>query len=151
VSEPMPQDIYEYRRRSGGDTMFEEGHVSGWFGWILFAGVMMIMLGSLNAIQGFIALLNGNWLAKSTALPVHFDYRTWGWTWIIFGSVVAVAGLGVLAGQLWARIVGVIFAGLNAIAQMLYIPAYPFWGLTVIVVDVLVIWALTVHGGELRD
>jgi hypothetical protein len=152
VSESPPeQDIYENRRRSGGNSMYEENRVTGWFGWILFAGVMMIMLGSFNAIEGFIALLNGNWLAKSTTLPINFDYQTWGWTWIIFGSLVAIAGLGVLAGQLWARIVGVIFAGLNAIAQLLFIPAYPFWALTVIVVDVLVIWALTVHGGELRE
>lgn len=148
-SEPMTQDISEYRRRGG--SMNEEGRVTGWFGWILFAAVMMIMLGSFNAIEGFVALLNGNWLAKSTTLPINFDYQTWGWTWIIFGSVVAIAGLGVLAGQLWARIVGVVFAGLNAIAQLLFIPAYPFWALTVIVVDILVIWALTVHGGELRD
>ncbi len=149
-SQPMPQDIDD-RRPSGGNSMYEEKRVTGWFGWILFAGVMMIMLGSFNAIEGFIALLNGNWLAKSTSLPINFDYQTWGWTWIIFGSLVAIAGLGVLAGQLWARIVGVIFAGLNAIAQLLFIPAYPFWALTVIVVDVLVIWALTVHGGELRE
>jgi hypothetical protein len=65
--------------------------------------------------------------------------------------VVAVAGLGVLAGQTWARVVGVIFALLNATAQMLFIPAYPFWALAVIVLDVLVIWALTAHGGELRE
>jgi len=131
--------------------MYDESRSSGWFGWVLFAGVMMIMLGSINAIEGFIALLNGNWLASSTALPIRFDYTTWGWTWLIFGSVVATAGLGVLAGQLWARIVGVVVAGLNAIGQLLFIPAYPFWAVTVVVVDVLVIWALTVHGSEMRE
>jgi hypothetical protein len=152
VSDPQTtQGVDSYRTRPGYDPIAREDRASGWFGWILFAGIMMLILGSINAIQGFIALLNGNWLASSTSLPVQFDYSTWGWTWIIFGSVVAIAGLGVLVGQLWARIIGVIVAGLNLIAQILFIPAYPLWALTVIALDVLVIWALAVHGGEVRD
>jgi hypothetical protein len=148
--EPSP-DVYSYQASGGGAPLIREDPGSGWAGWVVFAGAMMIMLGSFNAIEGFVALLNGNWLADNTSLPVTFNYATWGWTWLIFGSVVAVAGLGVLAGQTWARVVGVIFALLNATAQMLFIPAYPFWALTVIALDVLVIWALTAHGGELRE
>jgi hypothetical protein len=123
---------------------------SGWVGWILFAGVMMILLGAFNAIEGFVALLNGNWLASNSDLPVRVDYAAWGWTWLIFGAIEATAGFGVLRGATWARVVGVVFAALNAIGQLLFIPAYPFWAMTVIGVDIIVIWALTVHGGDVR-
>jgi hypothetical protein len=121
---------------------------SGWAGWVVFAGVMMILLGGFNAVEGLVALLNGSWLASSTELPIEFDYATWGWTWLIFGAVVAIAGFGVLAGQTWARVVGVAFAALNAVVQLLFIPAYPFWAMSVIAVDIIVIWALTAHGRD---
>jgi hypothetical protein len=151
VSKPQAMhDAGPYRTPST-DAMIREDRGPGSVGWVVFAAVMMIMAGSFNAIEGFVALLNGNWLADNTALPIQIDYAAWGWTWLIFGSLVAAAGLGVLAGQTWARIVGVTFAALNAIVQLLFIPAYPFWALAVIVVDIIVIWALTAHGGELRE
>jgi hypothetical protein len=131
--------------------MIREDAAAGSAGWVVFAAVMMIMVGSFNAIEGFVALLNASWLRANTALPITIDYTVWGWAWLIFGSLVAAAGFGALLGQTWARVVGVTFAALNAIAQLLFIPAYPFWALTVIAIDVIVIWALTAHGGELRE
>jgi len=143
--------LQPYRTPPAGNDMIREDRDSARVGWVVFAAAMMILVGSFNAIEGFVALLNGNWLASNTALPITFDYTTWGWTWLIFGSVVALAGIGVLAGQMWARVVGVVFAGLDAVAQLVWLPAYPVWGVIVIAVDVIVIWALTVHGGALRD
>jgi hypothetical protein len=128
----------------------EDRGSSAAMGWVVFAAIMMIMVGTFNAIQGLVALLNGNWLEANTALPITFDYAAWGWTWLVFGSLVAIAGLGVLSGHTWARVVGVTFAALNAIGQLLFIPAYPFWGMTVIAVDIIVIWALTARAGELE-
>jgi hypothetical protein len=151
VSKPQAmRDVGRYR--SPGDNVpIRDDRGEGAVGWAVFAAVMLLMSGSFNAIEGFVALLNGNWLADTTALPIEVDYAAWGWTWLIFGSLVVAAGLGVLAGQTWARIVGVTFAALNAIVQMLFVPAYPFWALSVVVVDIIVIWALTAHGGDLKE
>jgi hypothetical protein len=129
-------------------TVAPQGRQAG-AGWVVFAAVMMIMSGSFNAIEGLVALLNAKWLAANSVLPVRVDYTAWGWAWLLFGIVVAAAGVGALRWQLWARIVGVVAAALNAIAQLLFIPAYPFWAIAVIAVDIIVIWALTTHGDEL--
>jgi hypothetical protein len=151
VSKPQAMhDVGAYRSPSN-NIVIREDRGGGAVGWVVFAAVMMIMSGSFNAIEGFVALLNGNWLADKTALPIQIDYAAWGWTWLIFGSLIAAAGIGVLAGQMWARIVGVAFATVNAIVQLLFIPAYPFWGLSVVAVDIIAIWALTAHGGELKE
>lgn len=150
MSRPLiTHDVDGRRTPDRGDAMIREDR-SGWEGWLLFAGIMMILVGAFNAIEGFVALLNGNWLASNTELPITIDYTVWGWTWLIFGTIEAAAGFGVLRGATWARIVGVTFAALNAIVQLLFIPAYPFWAMTVIAVDIIVIWALAVHGGDLR-
>jgi hypothetical protein len=147
VSKPQLRTHPEDRAPEGTQP-FREDRGAGRLGWVVFAGVMMMVLGSFNAIQGLVALLNGSWLASEAALPVSVDYTTWGWTWVIVGTVVAIAGGGVFFGQLWARIVGVVFAALNAIGQLLFMPAYPFWSLSILVLDLIVIWALTMHGRE---
>ncbi len=131
--------------------MIREDRGPGWVGWVVFAGVMMILLGCFNAIEGLGALLNGNWLAANTTRSIRVDYAAWGWTWLLFGCIVAAAGFGVLRGKPWARVVGVIVAALNAVAQLVFIPAYPFWALSIMVVDIIVIWGLTLHGRELAE
>jgi hypothetical protein len=81
----------------------------------------------------------------------QFDATTWGWIHLVVGLVVAFAGWGLLSGRTWARVVGITVALLSALANFLFIPYYPFWALTVITLDIFVIWALAAHGGELRD
>jgi hypothetical protein len=123
---------------------------TGWLGWVYFAGVMMLALGSFHAVEGLVALFKrGYYLVSPEGLVVHVGYATWGWTFLIVGVVVALAGLGVLAGQTWARVVGVVLAAVSALLNLMFISAYPLWSLLIITLDVLVIYALTVHGREL--
>lgn len=124
---------------------------TAWTGWVAFAGIMMIVLGVFNALDGLVALLNGSWLVDNTQLPVTINYTAWGWTWVIVGTIVAVAGFGVLAGQTWARVAGIIMAALNAMAQLMFIPAYPIWSILIITIDIIVIWSLTAHGREMAQ
>lgn len=125
---------------------------TGWVGWIVFAGVMMLMLGTFHAIQGFVALFRDEYyLVGTNGLTVHVDYTTWGWVHLVAGVLVLAAGAGVIAGQVWARVVGVLFAFLSAIINIGFLAAYPIWSAMMIVIDVLVIWALIVHGSEMRD
>ena len=84
-------------------------------------------------------------------LVVDVNYNVWGTVHLILGVLLLLSGAGVLTGNLAARIVGVILAGLSALANLVFIEAYPFWSIIIITVDVLVIYALTVHGRELKD
>ncbi len=84
-----------------------------------------------------------------SGLTLHVDYTVWGWVHLVLGLVVAVAGAGLLTARMWARVVGVLAAGASAVVNMAFLAAYPFWSVMVILVDVLVIWAITVHGREI--
>jgi hypothetical protein len=124
---------------------------TGWVGWIVFAGVMMLVLGMFHAFQGLIALFqNDYYLVAANGLTVHLDYTAWGWTHLIFGIVVVAAGAALLLGQMWARVAAVVLAVVSAVVNAGFLAAYPVWSAIMIAVDILVIWALTVHGGEMR-
>jgi len=125
---------------------------TAWTGWVVFAAFMMVMIGFIQVIEGLMALINDEYYAVSSrGLAVSLDFTTWGWVHLFLGVVVFASGLGVLAGNMAARFVGVAMAGINAVVALLFIEAAPVWGLVLITVDVLVIYALTVHGRELRD
>ncbi|MEL7974826.1 hypothetical protein AAG589_03120 [Isoptericola sp. F-RaC21] len=124
---------------------------SGWAGWVVFAGTLMIMLGVFHAIQGVVALFNDQYyLVGASGLTLQLDYSAWGWVHLIGGVVVLLAGFGLLAGQTWARVVGVLLAILSAVANFAFVAAYPVWSIVMIALDVLIIFALTAHGQELR-
>ena len=128
-----------------------EPEPTGWVGWIAFAATMMIMLGIFHAFQGLIALFQDNYyLVGKSGLTIHMDFTAWGWTHLILGLVVVGAGVGLLSGQMWARIVGVGVALLSSVVNIAFLSAYPIWSTMMIAFDVLVIWALTVHGSEMK-
>jgi hypothetical protein len=124
---------------------------TGWTGWIIFAGVIMIIGGALNLFYGIVAVVNDEWVVFTNRANVYLDVSEWGWVHIILGAIVLLAGIGVFSGNILARIVGVVVASISLIVNFFFIPVYPLWALTVIVIDVLVIWALTAHGREMRN
>ena len=125
---------------------------TGWTGWVVFASFMMFLLGAFQAIQGLVALFDdGFYLVTPNNLVVDVNYNVWGTVHLILGVLLLLSGAGVLTGNLAARTVGVILAALSAVANLVFIEAYPFWSIIIITVDVLVIYALTVHGRELKD
>jgi hypothetical protein len=125
---------------------------TGWVGWIFFAGVMMIMIGIFHACAGLVALFNDEWfVVGKSGLAVSVDYTAWGWVHLIAGVVVALAGFGVMVGQMWARVLGVVLAVVSAIVNIGFLAAYPVWSAILITLDVLVIYALTVHGREVKS
>jgi hypothetical protein len=125
---------------------------SAWAGWATFAGIMLILLGCFSAIEGVVAIFDDGWYhVTEGGLLVEVDYTAWGWTHLLLGVLIVLSGIGVLTGNVAARAVAVVLAGLSALVNLAFIEAYPIWSVIVITVDVLVIYALTVHGGELRD
>jgi hypothetical protein len=123
---------------------------TGWVGWIAFAGVMMLIGGVLNAVYGFVAVFNDEWVVFSNRNALLIDLTGWGWVHVVIGVVLFLAGIGVFSGNVLARTIGVIVAAISLIANFLWLPAYPVWSLIVITIDALVIWALTAHGSEVR-
>ena len=125
---------------------------TAWTGWVVFASAMMFLLGCFQAVQGLVAIFDdGFYHVTEGGLVVDVDYTAWGWTHLLIGVLLVLSGAGVLVGNVAARAVGVLLAGLSALVNLAFIEAYPIWSVIVITVDVLVIYALTVHGGELRD
>jgi len=125
---------------------------SGWTGWVVFAGVMLILLGVFHVIEGLVALLRDDvLLVRPGGLVVHVSYTTWGWVHLILGIVAGLTGLGLLAGNIVARIVGVVLALVSAIVSLAFVSAQPVWSVIVIILDVIVIYAITVHGRELKS
>jgi hypothetical protein len=111
----------------------------------------MVMAGAFQAAAGLVGLLNDDvYLVSTDHLSITMSYTAWGRTHLILGAIVACAGVAIFSGRVWARAVGVLLAMLSALAHLLFIAAFPFWSSIVIALDVLVIYALTIHGGELR-
>jgi hypothetical protein len=126
--------------------------MSGWVGWIAFAGVMMALVGTFHAMQGLVALFKDDYfLVEQSELTIQVDYTAWGWIHIVGGIIIAGAGFAVFAGKIWARAIGVIVAMASAIVNIGFLAAYPIWSVTMIAIDILVIWALTVHGHEITE
>ncbi len=125
--------------------------VSGWVGWIFFAGFMMILQGFFQFIAGITAIFNSDWLVVTNGQLLVLDLTTWGWVYLVTGLIILIAGFSVMQGATWALAVGVIMALISAVAHMASLNIYPLWSMIIITVDVLIIYALTVHGGELED
>ena len=124
-------------------------HPAGWVvGLSLFAGVMMILTGVLNAMEGVVALARNEVYAATPRYLFAFDLTTWGWIQIILGIIVLAAGIGVLTGQLWGRVVGITIAVLTILANFAFIPYYPAWSLLIIALNVFVIWALCIYNRD---
>lgn len=117
-------------------------------GWVIFASVMMVMIGVFMMIDGLVAIINDEVFLVTEEQIVAFDFTTWGWIHLILGLVVALAGFAVTSGALWARIIGVFMAMSAAFSQIAFIQAYPFWSILIVFFCVMVIYALLVHGED---
>jgi hypothetical protein len=136
---------------SPGVAATDTDRVTGWVGWVLFAGIVLFTAGLFNIIEGLIALFKDNYyVVHPSGLVLHVNYTAWGWTLLIFGLVMAVAGYGVATGQMWARVVGIIVAAVNALVNLGFLGAYPIWITITIALNVIVIYALIVHGREAK-
>ena len=136
-----------------GSANYGTAHRStGWTGWIVFAAFMMLLNGVIGMIEGLMALVNDDYYrVTASGLAVSVDYTAWGFVHLVLGAALFASGIGVMSGNLAARVVGVALAGINALVALVFMEAAPLWGVIVITVDILVIYALTVHGGEMRD
>ena len=134
---------YEVRREAltGSDELEAPG-----VGWVTFAAVLLGLAAMWNVIDGILAVSNSRVYDANTNY-VFSELETWGWIVLILGLVQGFAAFALVTGSEFARWFGIFAAGLNAIGQLMFLPAYPWWALAVFSLDVLVIYGLAVHGG----
>jgi hypothetical protein len=116
-------------------------------GWVLFAGVMLAMLACLNFIDGVAAVSNSSFYTENARFILS-GLNTWGWVLICISVVQLLTALGVWARVSGVRWLGVAIASVNAIVQLIFIDAYPFWSLALFTLDILVIYGLIAYGGR---
>jgi hypothetical protein len=127
-------------------TPAEDDYGTG-YGWVVFAGTMLMLVGILNVVYGIAAIDNSKFFVNGAKYVIS-DLNTWGWVVLVTGALQVLAAIGVWARNTLATWAGVFFAGLNAIGVLLMLPAYPFLSLSLFAVDLLVIYGLAVHGGR---
>ena len=120
---------------------------SGWaVGGVTFAGVMMILIGTFQAIAGLVAIIDDNFYVVGQNYTFDIDTTAWGWIHLLLGVLVLLAGFYLFRGAAWAAVTAVVLAGISAIANFFFIPYYPFWSLLMIAMAIWVIWSLTRPG-----
>ncbi|MDF2561136.1 MAG: hypothetical protein K0R99_2582 [Microbacterium sp.] len=125
--------------------------VTGWTGWGVFAGVLLIVGGAIDLIFGFAAVIGPDssyFLTTSGLFMV--DVAGWGWWHLISGALLIFVGISLIGGATWARVIAIILVALNALGQLSLLSAQPWLSLILLAVDILIIYALTVHGRELK-
>lgn len=118
-------------------------------GWTVLAAVLMIFGGAMAILEGIAAIAKDDLFVRTAGYTFRFTLTGWGWIHLVLGVAVVLAGCALFGGAVWARAVGVVLAGLSLIANFLWVPYYPFWAITLIAVNIFIIWALC--AGSLRD
>src|SRR5271167_2664550 len=117
------------------------------YGLVFFAAVLLLVAGFFNMIYGIAAIANSH-VFVANAHYVFANQRAWGWITLIIGVLQLIAAGGIVTGNQLARWFAVAVVGLNAIDMMFFLPAYPFWALTIIAIDVVALYGLCVYGGR---
>ena len=117
------------------------------YGLVIFSALLLAIIGFFNLLDGIAAIANSH-IFIADAHYVVGDLRAWGWVMTIFGAVQLLAAIGVWAGNQLARWFAVAVVALNALGQMFFIPAYPFWSLLIIAVDIVALWGLCAYGSR---
>jgi len=124
-----------------------------WAGWIWFAGLLLMIIGTMDFFQGLIAVIRGSYYAITPNQIVVFDLTAWGWIMMIWGIIVLLVGMGLLNGQSWARWTAIVIGSLNVLIQLGFVgnAAYPLWALTALALNIVVLYALIVRWSGVRS
>jgi hypothetical protein len=134
----------------GGTTYAQVEHAEKAVGWLGYAAIMLVFAGGWNIFDGILAIANSK-VFTPNATYVFSDLKTWGWIILLLGVGELLAGFAIMGGSQLGRWFGIFAAGLNAIGQLMFLHAYPFWSLAMFAADMLIIYALTVYGGRAVD
>jgi hypothetical protein len=134
--------MVEGTQQTAPESRLRTGLAAGLAG---FAGVLLLVVGAFQALQGLSAIVRDGLLVLTRDYIYRFDISAWGWIHLVIGLALAAVGAAILTGKVWGRVVGIGLAAVSAITQFLWLPYFPVWATLVIALDVGVIWAPTVH------
>lgn len=125
--------------------------VTAWVGWVWFAAFTLITVGLFNVVAGLVAVFDSDKIIAWTGSGIAIiDVSAWGWVHLILGAIMALVGFALFGGAPWVRTTAVVLVVLNLIAQFVSLPVTPWWSLVVIGLDIVILWALIVHGDEVE-
>ena len=120
-----------------------------WTGWIVFAAFVLIIVGGMDVLQGLVAIVKDDYVVATPKGVAIVDVTTWGWTTLVWGVLLVLAGFGLLGGAGWARWLAIIGVSLNALGQIAFMAnypqAYPLWNILIVALNIVVLYALTAH------
>jgi len=119
-------------------------------GWGYFASIMMVVLGAFEGIAGLAGIFKDKFYLVGQNGLLLFNFRTWGWISLVLGIVALMTGLELMRGAMWAKMFTVFLAVISLVANMAFFNAYPWWSFMMMIVDLFIIYALSVRGGEMR-
>jgi hypothetical protein len=124
-----------------------------WTGWVAFAAIFMVIIGSLDFFQGLIAVIRDKYYVLTPSQIIVFDLTTWGWIMIIWGAILALAGIALGSGASWARWFTIVAGSANFLVELGFVgnAQYTLWALTVVAMNVLVLYALIVRWGAVKE
>lgn len=128
--------------------MAQNSQPTGWVGWVYFAGFLMLVRGVFQVFLGVLALVNNTVYIVGERGLAAFNFTAWGWIHVVLGVVLLSGAASVFSGRMWGRLVGAVMTCLGILANLAFLPAYPVWSILALVIDVLVLYALLVHGNE---
>ena len=117
---------------------------------VVAVGVLLIILGVWNTIDGLTALIAGDFVVADAERVVALQVAAWGWVLLALGVVEVVAGIALFIGARWARVVAVLVADFNGVVQLAFLPAYPVGAVLIMIISALVIWTVIKHGDAAR-
>ena len=120
---------------------------TAWSGWIVFAAFVLLIVGGMDILQGFVAIIKDEYVVATAKGVAILDVTAWGWATLIWGALLIITGLGLLGAAGWARWLAIIGVSVNAIAQIAFMAnypqAYPLWNILIVALNILVLYALT--------
>ena len=126
-----------------------------WSGWIFFAGLVIIIVGAMDVLQGFVAIIKDEYVVATSKGIAILDVTAWGWATLIWGALLILVALGLMGGAGWARWLAIIGVAVNAIQQMAFMAnypqAYPLWNLIIVALNIVVLYALTARWAGFKE
>jgi hypothetical protein len=135
--------------RTAGDEGYDDASSRG-AGWAMFAAILLFLAGTWNVIDGVLAMSRSH-VYTADAHYVFSDLKTWGWIVVLLGVIQLCAGVGVVSGSSWAVWFAIAVTVVNAIGQLMFVPAYPFWALAMFTLDVLIIFGLATYNSTIKN
>ena len=148
TTDPTGATVRQYE--GSGSPAYAYADPDRGYGWVVFAGVMFSILATINFIEGVAAVSNSSFFVGNAKFVIS-GLNTWGWVLIVISAIQLAAAFGIWAQVKGVRWVGVAIASINAIIQLIAMPAYPFWALCMFTLDILIIYGLVAHGARPRE